>query len=259
MKPAAQVEVSAPGEGGARRRRVLGGEALERALDEQEALQCVVIPREQASPSAQRLARRAQSAGIEILEVGSRRFERLRGNHSDADILALAGPRADAPLAEVMQRGGAVWLLTGPAYPGNVGFAIRTAEVSGADGLYVDNDFDHQGRREARRAAMRADRFMPVGWARSDAVIRAARRANKSLVAVEDVGESAPWEVDLRGSLLIVVGAEAEGVPEAVLRECDEVIRIPMAGFVASYNLQAAVASVASERFRQQQGGADSR
>ena len=39
-----------------------------------------------------------------------------------------------------------------------------------------------------------------------------------------------------------------------VLR-CDEVVRIPMAGFVASYNLQAAVASIASERFRQQQGG----
>ena len=237
---------------------MLGGQNVLRALDGHEPLQCVVIPREQPSPAALRLAQRAENAGIEILTVGARRFERLRGNHSDADILALAGPRADAPLAEVMQRGGAVWLLTGPAYPGNVGFAIRTAEVSGADGLYIDNDFDHQGRREARRAAMRADRFMPVGWARSEKVIRAARRAEKSLVAVEDVGHAAPWEVDLRGSLLIIVGAEAEGVPEAVLRECDAVIRIPMAGFVASYNLQAAVASIASERFRQQQGGSDS-
>jgi len=234
---------------------LLGCHCLQEALDRNEALQCVVIPRENASPAARRLARRAEDTGIEILEVGARRFERLRGNHSDANILALAGPRADAPMSEVMQRGGAVWLLTGPAYPGNVGFAIRTAEVSGADALYIDNDFDHQGRREARRAAMRADRFMPVGWAHSEAVIQAARHAGKSLVAVEDVGRAAPWEVDLRGSLLFVVGAEAEGVPAAVLRECDEVIRIPMAGFVASYNLQAAVASIASERFRQQQGG----
>ena len=46
-------------------------------------------------------------------------------------------------------------------------------------------------------------------------------------------------------------GAEAEGIPRAVLSACDEVVRIPMAGFVASYNLQAAVAAIAAERFRQ--------
>lgn len=255
MKPAATVEASPEGDARSARRRLLGGPSLQQALERNEPLQCVVIPREDATPAARQLALRAERAGIEILEVGARRFERLRGNHSHADILALAGPGAKAPMAEVMQRGGAVWLLTGPAYPGNVGFAIRTAEVSGADGLYVDNDFDHQGRREARRAAMRADRFMPVGWARSQAVLREARSAGKRLVGVEDVGRAAPWEVDLRGSLLIVVGAEAEGVPAAVLGDCDAVVRIPMAGFVASYNLQAAVASIASERFRQQQGG----
>jgi tRNA G18 (ribose-2'-O)-methylase SpoU len=36
-----------------------------------------------------------------------------------------------------------------------------------------------------------------------------------------------------------------------VLDSCDLVVRIPMAGFVASYNLQAAVAAIAAERFRQ--------
>ncbi|MGE4652406.1 MAG: TrmH family RNA methyltransferase [Myxococcota bacterium] len=255
MKPAAAVEASPEAESTQGRQRLLGCPRVRTALEEKERLQCVIIPREDVSPGARQLADRAEAEGIEILQVGARRFERLRGNHSDADILALAGPGADAPMAEVMARGGAVWLLTGPAYPGNVGFAIRTAEVSGADGLYVDNDFDHQGRLEARRAAMRADRFMPVGWACDDEVLSAARAVGKRLVAVEDVGRSAPWEVDLCGSLLIVVGAEAEGVPQAVLSRCDEVVRIPMAGFVASYNLQAAVASIASERFRQQQGG----
>jgi len=258
MKPATTVEANPPKHARGARRRLIGHASLERALEGNDALQCVVIPREGSSHTAQELAQRAQRLGVEILEVGARRFERLRGNHSGADILALAGPGSDAPIEDVMRRGGATWLLSGPAYPGNVGFAIRTAEVSGADGLYVDNDFDHQGRREARRASMRADRFMPVGWARSETVLSAARHAGKRIVAVEDVGHTAPWEVDLRGSLLIVVGAEAEGIPEVILEQSDEVVRIPMAGFVASYNLQAAVASVASERFRQQQGGARS-
>ncbi len=175
------------------------------ALDAGEPVQCVVVPRAQVAQEALPLLARAEQAGLAIERVGARKFERLRGNHSEAPILALIGPTAHADLYEVMTRGGAVWLLTGPAYPGNVGFAIRTAEVSGADGLYIDNEFDHQGRREARRASMRADRFMPVAWERSADVLEA----------------------------------------------CDEVVRIPMAGFVASYNLQAAVAAIAVERFRQ--------
>jgi TrmH family RNA methyltransferase len=52
--------------------------------------------------------------------------------------------------------------------------------------------------------------------------------------------------------VLLVVGAEAEGVPADLLAAADATVRIPMAGFIASYNLQAAVAAVAAERFRQQ-------
>lgn len=233
------------------RRRVVGAEALREALAAGEALRFVVIPREGADDEALALAARAASQGVETLRVGARKFQRLRGNHSSTGILGLIGASPSADLKEVMSRGGAVWLLAGPAYPGNVGFAIRTAEVSGADGVYIDNDFDHQGRREARRASMRADTFMPTGWSSSEQVLAAARAAGKHVVGIEDVGAVAPWEASLSGSVLLVVGAEAEGVPRAVLDVCDEVVRIPMAGFIASYNLQTAVAAIAAERFRQ--------
>jgi len=48
-----------------------------------------------------------------------------------------------------------------------------------------------------------------------------------------------------------VVGGERDGVPPELLARCDEVIRVPMAGFVPSYSLQAPVAVVAVERLRQ--------
>ena len=82
-------------------------------------------------------------------------------------------------------------------------------------------------------------------------MIAAARDAGKRVVAIEDVGSAPPWHLDLTGPVLLVVGSEADGVPKAVLARCDAVTRLPMAGFVASYNLQAAVASIAVERFRQ--------
>jgi 23S rRNA (guanosine2251-2'-O)-methyltransferase len=169
-------------------------------------------------------------------------------------VAALVGPDRDADLDTVMARGGAVWLIVGARYAGNVGTAIRTAEVSGADGVYIDNAFDHDQRREARRASMRADRFLPVAWQRAGDVIGAARRAGKRIVGIEDSGTAAPWEIDLTPPLLLVAGGEAEGIPRALLARCDAVARIPMAGFVGSYNLQAAVAIVAAERLRQRGG-----
>lgn len=233
-----------------------GVAAVEAALDADAPVRCVVLPEAGGDPRGEALADRAAARGIDVLRVAPRRFERLRGDAADASVLALVGPDPRADLPTVMGRGGAVWLLTGTAYPGNAGFAIRTAEVSGADGIYVDNDFDHAARREAVRASMRADRFMPVGWRGADEVIDAAVAAGKRVVGVEDVGSAPPWALDLTGPLLLVVGAEADGVPEAVLRRCDAVARLPMAGFIASYNLQAAVAAVAHERFRQLAAGA---
>jgi tRNA G18 (ribose-2'-O)-methylase SpoU len=98
---------------------------------------------------------------------------------------------------------------------------------------------------------MRADRFVPVQWRPAAEVIAAARKAGRRVVAVEDVGAAAPWEADLAGPVLLVVGGESLGVPEAVLAACDEAVRIPMDGFIRSFNLQAAVAIVAGERNRQ--------
>jgi 23S rRNA (guanosine2251-2'-O)-methyltransferase len=233
------------------RRRLAGIDAVDRALASAAAVRCLVLRDTPLGERSLALARRAEAKGVPVHRVAPRRFERLRGPDRDAEVLALVGPDPRAGLDAVMAQGGAVWLLTGPAYPGNVGFAIRTAEVSGADGLYVDNDFDHAGRREALRAAMRADRFMPVGWLGADDVLDAARSVGKRVIGVEDVGRQPPWRVELSGSLLLVVGGESDGVPRRVLDRCDFVTRLPMAGFVASYNLQAAVAAIALERLRQ--------
>jgi len=232
------------------RRRVAGLADVERTLGSDD-VRCLVLPEAAITDAARALAERAAEASIPVHRVARRRFERMQGADREAEILALVGPDPRAALPVVMARGGVVWLLFGIAYPGNAGFAIRTAEVSGADGLYIDNDFDHAGRREATRASMRADRFMPVGWESAESVFEAARGAGKRIVGIEDVGTAPPWRIDLTGPLLLVVGAEAEGVPRTLLDACDAVTRLPMAGFIASYNLQTAVASVAMERFRQ--------
>lgn len=203
--------------------------------------------------AARALVEPARAAGVPVQCVGARHFERLRPRGAPGGAVALAGSTPTADPAEVLAREGPVYLLTGVVYPGNAGFAIRTAEVSGAAGVFLDSDFDHEKRREAVRASMRADRFLPVLWRESREVLELARAAGRRIVGVEDVGREPPWRVDLTGPVLFVVGGEFDGIPSPVLDRCNELVRIPMSGFIRSYNLQAAVAVVAAERMRQRE------
>jgi tRNA G18 (ribose-2'-O)-methylase SpoU len=211
-----------------------------------------VLVRRGAAGLAATLVERARAAGIPVRAASAADLRRMSAVEPPADVLGLVGADPGAPLEEALASGGAAWLLAGVAYAGNAGFAIRTAEVSGADAIFLDSSLDAAGRRRALRASMHAERFLPVHWLGAERVLEAARAAGRRVLAVEDVGARAPWEVDLTDAVLLVIGGERRGIPARVLARCDGALRVPMAGFIPCYNLQAAMAAVAAERLRQQ-------
>jgi 23S rRNA (guanosine2251-2'-O)-methyltransferase len=168
-----------------------------------------------------------------------------------AEAIAMVGSDPRTDLDGLLARGGAVWLLHRAAYASNVGFAVRTAEVSGADGVIVDAAFNHEERTRVSHVSMGADRLLPVLWHATATALDAAARHGHRVIAIEDVGDRAPWQVDLTGPLVLLVGSERDGLDDTLLGRCDAVVRVPMAGFVPSYNLQAALSAVATERLRQ--------
>jgi 23S rRNA (guanosine2251-2'-O)-methyltransferase len=240
------------------RRQLRGAAAIAEALSSGQPLQLVFVRAGPLSPEARNVLAACENAGVPIRSAGERELKRLSAVSAEQalsgrgeELLGLIGDDPVASLQDLLASPGAVWLVTDVAYPGNAGFAIRTAEVSGAAGIVVDASFDHTGRRRALRAAMRADRLFPVLFAKASEVVSLARAAGRRIIGIEDGGSRAPWQVDLTGPLLLVVGGEARGVPKALLDACECVVRIPMLGFIPSYNLQAAVAIVAGERLRQ--------
>jgi TrmH family RNA methyltransferase len=170
----------------------------------------------------------------------------------EVDALGLVARTLCNDLMELMAQPGAVWLLSDVAYPSNVGTIIRSAEVTGAVGVVVDGNFNRPARQRAKRVAMRADRFISVLWEDSKHTVLAAQQAGRRVVAVESTGELAPWDVDLTGSVLLIVGGERTGIGDEVLGMANAVVRLPCPGFIPSWNVQAAVAAVAGERLRQQ-------
>ena len=66
-------------------------------------------------------------------------------------------------------------------------------------------------------------------------------------------------EYDFTSNTVVVLGREGDGLHDLVRKTCDHLLRIPMAGRVASLNVSAAGAVVLFEAARQRRGQAPTR
>lgn len=232
------------------RRRLVGAAAIAEALERGAEIQLVLCGRGALAPEDEAIVERARARGIEVRATADRERLRLSEGAVPAALLALEGPSAQPSLEALMAREGLVVVLVGLRYPGNVGFIVRAAEVAGAAGIVLAEAWTRAERASAMRFAMQADRYFPVVDAGAEEAVAAARRAGRRLFALETVGTRTPWEAPLVDPLAVFLGGEAEGIPAAILERMDEVLRIPMRGFIPSYNVQAAAGIVLGEWLR---------
>jgi 23S rRNA (guanosine2251-2'-O)-methyltransferase len=218
-----------------------------------EDVNLILIKRDSQSPLISKILNYAEELAIKVIYGSENDLWRMSRSNSDGvpDVLCLVGRNPESSLNEVLSKGGLIWLLAGASYPVNIGFCIRTAEVSGADAVIIDAELNNQERSAAKRASMKAHRFLPVFWTSGIDSILMAKEHGFRIISVEDVGDSAPWDIDMTGDIVLVVGGERNGISENILELSDEIIRIPMSGFVPSFNLQAPLSYVAIEAQRQ--------
>ena len=180
------------------RRQLAGDAEIATALASGQVLRLVLL-RRGAPAVAQAIAAIARARGVTVLESSANDLRRMSRTPAPCDVLALLGPDPNASMDDALARSGCAWLLADVAYPGNAGYAIRSAEVSGAEAIFLDAAMDAAGQRQALRASMYADRFFPVQWRRGDEVLDAARRAQRRVVAIEDSGRVAPGKPTCAG------------------------------------------------------------
>jgi TrmH family RNA methyltransferase len=111
--------------------------------------------------------------------------------------------------------------------PGNVGTLLRAAEAFGAGIALSDGCADPAGPK-AVRASMGAIFRVPLS--------EFDEPAGKRIALVPDGGVPLP-ELQVDGDIVLVVGAEREGLPADVLERCDERASIPQPGGGDSLNV----------------------
>lgn len=223
-----------------------------------EAHRLLVSSSARPNPELNAILQASRAAGVPVLTVSGERIARTAGFDGHQGVLLEVADRRWADLAEILARAAErghdplILILEHLQDPTNLGALLRSAEAAGVDGAV----FPARGAAPLSAAAVKASagasEHLPLARVESiGSVIRELQAQGLRVVAGDQEAETSVWEADLRGPLAVVVGSEGSGLSGATRRRCDLLVRLPMAGRVASLNAATAGALLLFEVVRQ--------
>ncbi len=199
---------------------------------------------------------RAKSLGVPCHSVAAGVLDKVADTVSPQPVCAIVR-WSPAPLSSMQSAaadGGFVVVGVDIADPGNAGTLVRCAEASGAVGVvFAGRSVDATSPKVVRSSAgalfhtavvMDPDPGAVVGTLRSWGVTTFATAVRPGRTVSLD-------EADLTGPVAVILGNEAHGVPEDIVRAVDGLLHIPMAGHTESLNVSMAAAVFCFEAARQ--------
>ena len=136
--------------------------------------------------------------------------------------------------------------------PRNLGAVCRSAEGAGATGVVVPAHGSATVTPAVAKASAGAVEHVSVAVVPNLArYLQEIKRDDLWIYGAAGDAAQAVWDVDLRGGVVFVLGAEGRGLRPLVRRRCDALVSIPLAGEVGSLNVSAAAAVLLFEAKRQ--------
>lgn len=135
----------------------------------------------------------------------------------------------------------------------NFGAIARTAECQGVDAIVIPSRGSVSVTSDAIKTSAGALNRIPV--CKSDNIkdsLFYLQQSGVRLVACTEKSSVPLYEVNLRGSVAIIMGSEEDGITSDILKMADIKARIPMKGEIASLNVGVATGMVLYEKTRQE-------
>jgi 23S rRNA (guanosine2251-2'-O)-methyltransferase len=172
---------------------------------------------------------------------------RARPEMGEAELLRMLEDSRTAPLLLV---------LDGVEDPRNLGACLRVANAAGAQAVVAPL---HRGTgitAVVRKVASGAADATPLVRVHNLArTLRSLAERGIRLLAAADDAERELYDLDLRGPLGVVLGAEGTGLRRLTRELCGSEMRLPMRGVVESLNVSVAAGICLYEALRQRRSG----
>lgn len=198
---------------------------------------------------------KAKAAGLVVQTVPRQHLDTIAGTNHQG-VVAYAAAHDYVDLDDLVQRDTGqpplVLLLDEVADPYNLGAILRTAEGAAAQGVVIPKRRAVPLTETVGKAAAGALEYVPV--ARVANLVQAMeqlKRHNYWIVGTDIDAELNYTEVDYRGPIAVVIGAEGKGLSRLVREKCDYLVSLPMLGQLQSLNASVATGVLLYEIIRQ--------
>ncbi|QNP48760.1 23S rRNA (guanosine(2251)-2'-O)-methyltransferase RlmB [Diaphorobacter aerolatus] len=203
---------------------------------------------------------RAKEAGVRLIEADSLRIAKLAGSHGHQGVAArvqdIAQVKSLDDLLDQLEADGVrnplLLVLDGVTDPHNLGACLRVADGAGVHAVIAPKDnaagINATVAKVASGAAETVPYFMVTNLART---LNELKERNIWCIGTSGDSDRTIYQVDLKGPVALVLGAEGDGMRQLTRKTCDELVKIPMRGAVESLNVSVASGVCLYEAVRQ--------
>ena len=229
-------------------RVTLGIHPVREALRARRPLDKVLIAKGSAGARIQEIVTLCRDQLVPVRFEPRETLDRASKGVSHQGVIAFGSAHQYVDLETVLQGSKLLVVLDGIEDPHNLGAIARTAHAAGADALVVPERRSAPLTETVARSAAGALEYLPVS--RVTNISRTLEHIQTAGFWVYGIDERGPDQYDsvrFTSPTALVLGAEGHGLHENVRKHCDFLVRIPMAGAVASLNVSVAAGVVLFE------------
>jgi 23S rRNA (guanosine2251-2'-O)-methyltransferase len=186
-------------------------------------------------------------------DTSAEELERLCGSPDHQGVVAEVDPYPYGDPGALLRREGALLLALDQVQdPRNLGAVCRSAEFAGAAGVVIPERRSAAITAATCKASAGAVEHIEVAHVRNLADwLAEAKEAGFWIWGADAGAPQSPWQTDLTGSTIIVLGGEGKGLRPRVASSCDALVALPQLGKVDSLNVSAAATALLFEALRQ--------
>ncbi len=197
---------------------------------------------------AREVQKLAESQQVRLIQADGERLDRMVGTRRHQGVVArIDARRKELKLADILEsiedagEKALLLVLDGIQDPHNLGACLRVADAVGAHAVIAPKDRAVGLNATAAKVASGAADSVPYVTVTNLArAIREMQEAGIWVIGAVGEAEKSLYEVDQKGAVAWVLGAEADGLRRLTRDTCDVLARIPMHGTVESLNVSVA-------------------
>lgn len=239
-----------------KQQRIFGLHAVERFLKQApQSVFSIQFMKGKLNSRQQSLLEQARALGLNVELVNKSAFAKVDGNHQG--VMAMVEKQKDlneADLNKIAED------TVNPLFvfldevqdPHNLGAILRTADAVGADAVIIPKNQSVGMNATVRKVACgAADTVKLVVVTNLVRTIKELQQQGMWMIGLAGETDQNIYQMDFKGSIGIVMGAEGTGLRRLTREACDHLAAIPMVGSVESLNVSVATGVTLYEAMRQ--------